>query len=61
MRASLFAIICGSKQRPVTDAKEVGVGDPAEEKTFCHRTINGLPESRIEHKVFVRIAPGPGW
>jgi len=26
------------KQRPVTDAKEVGVGNPAEEKTFCHRT-----------------------
>jgi hypothetical protein len=26
------------KKRPVTDAKEVGVGNPAEEKTFCHRT-----------------------
>jgi hypothetical protein len=27
------------KERPVTDAKEVGVGNPAEEKTFCHRTL----------------------
>ena len=29
---------CTKKNRPVTDAKEVGVGNAAEE-TFCHRTI----------------------
>ena len=30
---------CTKKRRPVTDAKEVGVGNAAEE-TFCHRTIS---------------------
>ena len=28
------------KKRLVTDAKEVGVGNPAEENTFRHRTPN---------------------
>jgi len=41
------------KKCPATDAKEVGVGDPAEEKTFCHRTIIGLPQSRMGDKAFV--------
>jgi len=27
------------KNRPVADAKEVGVGNPAEENTYRHRTV----------------------
>jgi hypothetical protein len=32
-----------TKKRPVTDAKEVEVGNPAEE-TFCHRTLMFIPQ-----------------
>jgi hypothetical protein len=36
----------------MADAKEVGVGDPAEENTFCHRTVICLLELPIESKKF---------
>ena len=42
------------KKCPVTDVKEVGVGNPAEENTFCHRTVKGLPEPKVERKSFLR-------
>jgi hypothetical protein len=44
--------LCGGKERPMTDAKEVGVGDPAEEKTFCHRTGFGLATFNQDGKGF---------
>lgn len=31
----------------MTDAKEVGVGNPAEENTFCHRTYRTLSPRRL--------------
>jgi hypothetical protein len=42
-RESLLKVWAGSQMnRPVTDAKEVGVGNPAEE-TCYHRTIMFIP------------------
>ena len=62
------------KERPVTDAKEVGWGTPWEE-TFCHRTVAFMPILFFCGNPFVVIhapfiAPGrygpfwlrnPGW
>jgi hypothetical protein len=41
----------------VTDAKEVGVGNPAEEKTFCHRTAIVLGKIRYRHKCILIRQP----
>jgi hypothetical protein len=51
----LFAAIPDQKQRPVTDAKEVGVGNPAEEKTFCHRTNSGFSGAQVGAQAFSRF------
>ena len=47
----------------MADAKEVGVGDPAEENTFCHRTldhltniISELKHNRVRHGSFSLIS-----
>jgi hypothetical protein len=40
----------------MTDAKEVGVGNPAEENTFCHRTMTRLFPPIMADKGFVFFA-----
>ena len=42
------------KKRPVTDAKEVGVGNAAEE-TFCHRTVAFFSHPSTAHHPFLVI------
>jgi hypothetical protein len=37
----------------MADAKEVGVGDPAEENTFCHRTISVMRQQLVGDKLFL--------
>ena len=39
-------------KRPVTDAKEVGVGNAAEE-TFCHRTMPFFPDKAARRNPFI--------
>jgi len=47
----------GKKNRPVTDAKEVEVGNPAEE-TFWHRTIMFIAQSSNKRQPsFVILCP----
>ena len=36
----------------MTDAKEVGVGNPAEENTFCHRTLINFIGRNCRHNLF---------
>ena len=45
---------CTKKRRPVTDAKEVGVGNAAEE-TFCHRTVAFLSHPSTTYYPFLVI------
>jgi hypothetical protein len=39
----------------MTDAKEVGVGNPAEEKTFCHRTWQRIFNAHGHLKFFLKL------
>lgn len=38
----LWLRVGSEKERLVTDAKEVGVGNPIEEKTYCHQAVKRL-------------------
>src|SRR5258708_3315264 len=60
VKAELFQVVhlmltnLQKEKRPMTDAKEVGVGNPAEEKTFCHRTSEDYPRLRWASSFFKR-------